>query len=59
MIRDFKMKYGYQYEKNNRAHNKKISKMVNEDSEKYLRQYQKALSKFDMEVIFIKNEYYK
>ena len=59
MIRDFKMKYGYKYEKNNRAHDKKISKMVNENSEKYLRQYQKALSDFDMEVMFIKNDYYK
>ncbi len=33
--------------------------MVNENSEKYLRQYQKVLSDYDMEVMFIKNEYYK
>ncbi len=33
--------------------------MVNENSEKYLRQYQNALSNFNMEVMLIKNEYYK
>ena len=41
------------------AHVKKISKMVNDNNEKYRKQYQEALSDFDMEVIFIKNEYYK
>jgi len=41
----------------NKAHNKKISKMVNENSDKYLEQYENALSNFDMGVMFIKNEY--
>lgn len=57
MIRDFKKKYGYKYDMYNKAHNKKISKMVNENSDKYLEQYENALSNFDMGVMFIKNEY--
>ena len=59
MIRDFKKEYGYKYNKNNPVHVKNISKMVNDNCEKYLKQYQDVLSNFDMEVMFIKNEYLK
>ena len=41
------------------VHVKNISKMVNDNSEKYLKQYQEVLSNFDMEAMFIKNEYYE
>ena len=53
------LKYGYEYDENNKIHNKNISRMVNENSEKYREQYQDALNDFDMEVMFIKNNYYK
>lgn len=59
MIEDFEKKYGYTFNEKDSVHVKNISKMVNENSEKYLRQYQNALSNFNMEVMFIKNEYYK
>ncbi|WP_458456205.1 phage minor head protein [Methanobrevibacter sp.] len=59
IIEEFEEKYGYEYDENNKSHNKNISRMVNENSEKYREQYQKALNNFDMEVMFIKNENYK
>ena len=59
IIEEFEEKYGYEYDENNKIHNKNISRMVNENSEKYREQYQDALNDFDMEVMFIKNNYYK
>ena len=53
MIEEFKTKYGHSYNNNNDDDIREISIMVNENSSKYIKQYQEALNGFDMEVIFI------
>ncbi|AMD17419.1 hypothetical protein TL18_04930 [Methanobrevibacter sp. YE315] len=53
MLNDFKEKYGHKYDRNNVAHVNNINSMINDDIERYFKQYQTVLDKYDMEVMFI------
>ena len=53
MIIDFENKFKKTYDKNNLEHNQEISKMVDENRNKYLKQYQDVLKEYGMEITFI------
>ena len=44
------------YDKDNLEHNKEISKMVDDNKEKYLEQYRKVLDNYNMDITFINEQ---
>ena len=54
MTDDFYNRFGHEYDNNNPEDVINISILVDEDSDKYLKQYQDTLSHYHMKVIFIK-----
>ena len=56
MIAEFEMKFNKKFDKNNLEHNKEISKMVDENRDKYLKQYKDVLNKYGMDITFINEQ---
>ena len=56
MISDFEEKYNREYDKDNLQDNKDISKMVDENRNKYLEQYREVLDKYGMSITFINEQ---
>ena len=56
MIGDFEEKYNREYDKDNLQDNKDISKMVDENRNKYLEQYREVLDKYGMSITFINEQ---
>lgn len=56
MITDFENKFNKTYDKDNSEHNKEISQMVDENRNKYLKQYKDVLKEYGMEITFINEQ---
>ena len=56
MIKDFEKKFNKKFDKDDLEHNKEISKMVDDNKDKYLKQYIKVLDNYNMTIIFINEQ---
>ena len=56
MIVDYEKKFNKKYDEDNLEHNKEISKMVDDNKEKYLEQYRKALGNYNIDITFINEQ---